>query len=118
MHPATPPDKRFRDRNSWSDDDLPAWHEKSTQGHGVIRLLLATAIAAALAWVMFDTAGAAFPYSPCSIRATPQYASVGHIQRFRQRTIPGQPAPRSCRRRPMDPFHQKFALTGWGRGAW
>ena len=113
MHPATPPDHRFRDRPSRSDTDLPAWTAKPARSHGVIHLLLAIAIAAALAWVMFDTAGAAFPYSPCSIRATTLYASVGHVQRFRQRTIPGQPAPQSCRRQPMDPFNRNFALTGW-----
>ena len=114
MHPATPPVTRFRDRNFEADSDLPAWPTKPTRGYPLIHLLLAVLIAAALAWVVLGTAGAAFPYSPCSIKST-QYASVGHIQRFRQRTIPGQPAPQSCRRQPIDPIHQHFAMTGSGR---
>ena len=115
MHPATPPVTRIRDRKFDLDSNLPAWPTKPTRGYHLIHLLLAVLIAAALAWVVFGTAAAAFPYSPWSITTT-QSASVGHIQRFRQRTIPGQPAPpQSCRRQPIDPIHQHFAMTGSGR---
>jgi hypothetical protein len=96
-------------------DDLPAWRARparSARGHGAIQLLLAMVIAAALAWVVFDAASAAFPSSPCSFRASTQYTSVRPLQRFRHRIIPGQPAPLSCPRQPMDPFHQNLALIG------
>jgi hypothetical protein len=112
MHPATPPHIR-----PWPEsDDLPEWHARPSQSggrHGVIHLLLALAIAIALAWAVIDgAAGATLSNTPCFARASAQIASVRPLARFRTRKIPGQPAPSSCRRPPVDPFHQNLALVG------